>query len=77
MSGLLIIIYLKHKQYRNEFQTRTCMVKYFRVYRNFYYILKFRENLHKFDSQSDKGSFLDTHNIAKPIKSTTYDLKLS
>ena len=33
-------------------------VKYFRIFRSTYFILKDRENMRKFDSQSDEGIFL-------------------
>ena len=40
-------------------------VKYFRIFRSTYFILKDRENMRKFDSQSDEGIFLGQSSTSK------------
>ena len=43
-------------------------VKYFRIFRSTYFILKDRENVGKFDSRSDKGIFLGYSSISKAYR---------
>ena len=43
-------------------------VKYFRIFRNTCFILKDRENVEKFDSQSDEGIFLGYSSTSKAYR---------
>ena len=43
-------------------------VKYFRIFRSTYFILKDRENVGKFDSRSDKGIFLGYSSTSKAYR---------
>ena len=43
-------------------------MKYFRIFRSTYFILKDRENVGKFDSRSDKGIFLGYSSISKAYR---------
>ena len=47
------------------------IVKYFRIFGSDYYILRYRENLKKFDAQSDKGYFLGYSFTVEHIKYAT------
>ena len=43
-------------------------VKYFKIFESTYFILKDRENVGKFDSQSDEGIFLDYSSTSKAYR---------
>ena len=49
-------------------------MKYFRIFVSTCFILKYRENVGKLDSQSDEGIFLTTPPQARLIRYTTKEL---
>ena len=53
---------------------RKLNVKYFRIFESTCFILKDRENVRKFDSQSDEGIFLGYSSTARLIGYTTTEL---